>query len=128
MGVCTKVLTAKGVMVLANLAFEDLIVLVKLGALQHQDSAVRKSEILHMARTVGQTLAQELILLIHLPPNKTWSILLCLDPSGTQFPSINTLNSEQLLSSQIDHDTGLISLTLSHLSFEHWFIYLILRF
>lgn len=45
-------------MVRANLAFEDLMLLDKLGALQHKDSAARKSEILHMARTVGQTLAQ----------------------------------------------------------------------
>lgn len=50
------------VMDLANLAFEDLIImvklLVKLGALQHKDSAVRKPEILCVARTVGQTLAE----------------------------------------------------------------------
>lgn len=46
------------VMVLANLTFEDLILLVKLGELQHKDRAVRKPEILHLARTVGQTLAQ----------------------------------------------------------------------
>lgn len=82
------------VMVLANLAFEDLILLVKRGVLKHRDSAVRKPEILH----------RQLILLIHLPPNKAWSIFPCLDPSGTQFPNFNTLNAEQLLSSLIDHE------------------------
>lgn len=116
---------------LANLAFEDLIImvklLVKLGALQHKDSAVRKPEILCVARTVGQTLAQGFCSSIHLQTKKAWSILPCLDPSGTQFPNFNTLKAEQLPSSQTDHDAGLISLTLSHSSLKHCFIYLILR-
>lgn len=81
-------------MVVANFAFEDLVLLVKIGVLKHKDSAVRKPEILH----------RQLILLIHLPPNKAWSIFPCLDPSGTQFPDFNTLNAEQVLSSLIDHE------------------------